>query len=294
MSSTVMTRSSTRRPSALSVPSRRPHRTRQPVVLALRALLTMSYAVPLLWIVLTSFKSRNDVLKSEAAFIFTPTLDAYEAAFSPALLVALSQSVVIATASTAIVLLLAVPAAYALARIRGALPTVALTILIVLQMVPQTATVIPLFELFGSVRILDSNLAMILADAALMTPYAIILLRPFFRSVPVALEEAAAVDGASGIRTFASIVLPIVRNGVATTATLVFLIVWGEFLYAVNFFLTPGNYPLSALLAQQVSSYGINWSGLMALAVITSLPILALFLFTYRLLKEGLTVGAVK
>jgi len=80
----------------------------------------------------------------------------------------------------------------------------------------------------------------------------------------------AAVDGASGIRTFTSIVLPIVRNGVATTATLVFLIVWGEFLYAVN------------------------WSGLMALAVITSLPILALFLFTYRLLKEVLTVGAVK
>jgi multiple sugar transport system permease protein len=267
-------------------------RPRRPAVATIRTALTFVYAVPMLWIVLTSFKNRNDVVGT--ALFFTPTLDAYERALSPALFIALSQSLVIATASTVIVLVLAVPAAYALARVRGVLPTIALSLLIVLQMVPQTATVIPLFQVFGRLGILDTNLAIILADAALMTPYAIILLRPFFRSVPVALEEAGSVDGASSFRVFFSLVLPLVRNGVATTGTLVFLIVWGEFLYAVNFFLTPGNYPLSALLAQQVSSYGIDWSGLMALGVITSIPILVLFVFSYRLLKEGLTVGAVK
>lgn len=272
----------------------RQRQTPRPVSAALRVALSVVYAIPLLWIVLTSFKSRGDVLGAETALIFTPTLDAYERAFSPALFTALLQSVVIAGAATALVLAFAVPAAYALARVRGWLPSVSLTVLIVLQMVPQTATVIPLFQVFGSVRILDSNLAIILADAALMTPYAIILLRPFFRAVPTALEEAGSIDGASGPRIFLSLVLPLVRNGVATTATLVFLIIWGEFLYAINFFLSPGNYPLSALLAQQVSSYGVDWSGLMALAVITSLPILVLFLFSYRLLKEGLTVGAVK
>lgn len=268
--------------------------TRRPVSVAIRVVLAVVYAVPMIWIVLTSFKNRNDVIGTDTTFFFTPTLESYQAAFSPALFTALMQSVVIATASTAIVLAVAIPAAYGLARVRGILPTLALSLLIILQMVPQTATVIPLFQVFGGVRILDSNAAIILADASLMTPFAIILLRPFFRSVPTALEEAGSVDGASGFRVFRSIVLPVVRNGIATTATLVFLIVWGEFLYAVNFFLTPGNYPLSALLAQQVSSYGINWPGLMALGVITSIPILVLFVFTYRLLKEGLTVGAVK
>ena len=106
-------------------------------------------------------------------------------------------------------------------------------------------------------------------------------LRPFYSLVAaITAEELGHVE--------------LVSNGIATTGTLVFLISWGEFLYAVNFFLTPGKYPLSALLAQQVSAYGINWPGLMALTVITSIPILILFSFTYRFLKEGLTLGAVK
>ncbi|MDY2669089.1 carbohydrate ABC transporter permease [Schaalia hyovaginalis] len=193
-----------------------------------------------------------------------------------------------------IVVVIAVPAAYALARLNGALVGASLFILIMLQMLPQTSTVIPLFQLFGTIGLLDTNAAVMLADAALMTPFSIILLRPFFRSVPMALEEAASIDGASSVRTFFSIVLPIVRNGIATTSVVVFLIIWGEFLYAVNFFQNPINYPLSALLAQQVSSYGINWPGMMALGVVSAIPIIIIFSASYRLLREGLSVGAVK
>jgi multiple sugar transport system permease protein len=137
-------------------------------------------------------------------------------------------------------------------------------------------------------------MAVVLADAALLTPFATLLLRPFFRAVPPQIEEASSIDGAGMLRTFWSVVLPVARNGVATVGTLTFLLAWGEFLYAVNFYLTPGQYPLSALLAQQVSAFGINWPGLMALAVLTSIPILVVFSSTYRLLRDGLTVGAVK
>jgi multiple sugar transport system permease protein len=191
-------------------------------------------------------------------------------------------------------LVIAIPAAYGLARVSGTITTVCLAILIILQMMPQTASVIPLFQIFGAWHLLNSTFGVILADSALLTPFATMLMRPFFRSIPEALEESAAIDGASSLRTFRSIVLPITRNGVATTGTLVFLLAWGEFLYTINFFLAPGKYPLSALLVQQVSAYGINWPALMALAVITSVPILVLFVFTYRLLREGLTLGAVK
>ncbi|MGP6171079.1 carbohydrate ABC transporter permease [Microbacterium sp. A196] len=266
-----------------------------PVAGPLRGVLFLIYAIPLLWILLTSLKAPGDVIGSQSSFFFTPTLDAYVAALSNAgLYTAMQQSLVIAAGTTALSLAIAIPAGYGLARYDARITTIMLGAMIVLQMLPQTANVIPLFQIFGGWGLLDSNLGLILADTALLTPFAILLLRPFFRAVPIAIEEAASLDGASTLRVFFSVMLPLARNGIATTGTLVFLLAWGEFLYAVNFFLSPVNYPLSALLAAQVSAFGINWPGLMALAVITSVPILVLFFFTYRLLREGLTLGAVK
>lgn len=267
----------------------------QPLASPMRVVLLLIYGIPIFWIILTSLKGSGDVIGSQASLIFTPTLDAYtEALGNAGLFVALQQSLVIAAGTTALTLAIAIPAGYGLARVDSRITTLALGLLIVLQMVPQTANVIPMFQIFGSWGLLDQNLGVIVADTALLIPFAVLLLRPFFRAVPAALEEAASIDGASVFRTFFSVMLPIARNGVATTGTLIFLLSWGEFLYAVNFLLSPGNYPLSALLAQQVSAFGINWPGLMALAVITSVPILILFVFTYRLLREGLTLGAVK
>ena len=265
-----------------------------PLAVAAKILLTLMYGVPIVWILLTSVKSSDDVFDPSRTFLFRPVTTAYVEALSGDLARALLQSVTIATCTTALVLLIAIPAAYGLARTRGLLPTAALGLLIVLQMMPQTATVIPLFQAFSGWRLLDTTAAVVLADAALLTPFATLLLRPFFRAVPPQIEEASSIDGAGMLRTFWSVVLPVARNGVATVGTLTFLLAWGEFLYAVNFFLTPGQYPLSALLAQQVSAFGINWPGLMALAVLTSIPILVVFSSTYRLLREGLTVGAVK
>jgi multiple sugar transport system permease protein len=274
--------------SAPSSPEPRRRRKRfEPVAGPLRVVLLLIYAIPILFIVLTSLKAPSDVISSQSSFLFTPTLEAYTTVLSNSgLLVAMQQSLVIAAGTTALTLLIAIPAGYGLARVDSRITTIGLGLLIVLQMVPQTANVIPLYQIFGAWGLLDQNIGVIIADTALLIP--------FVRAVPEALEEAASIDGASVIRTFWSIMLPIARNGVATTGTLVFLLSWGEFLYAVNFFLSPGNYPLSALLAQQVSAFGINWPGLMALGVITSIPILILFTFTYRLLREGLTLGAVK
>jgi multiple sugar transport system permease protein len=124
-----------------------------------------------------------------------------------------------------------------------------------------------------------------------MLPFCILLLRPFFRAVPREVEEAAQVDGAPKWRVFASIVLPLARNGVATAGALVFLITWGEFLYAITLLFEPSTYPISALLAQQHSNWGLDWPALMALASLSALPILVVYLFTYRLLTEGVSLG---
>lgn len=259
---------------------------------AIKMLLALSYGVPLIWIVLTSFKPSGQVFGSP--FSFTPTTAAYEEALGTGLLMALRQSLIISVGTTGVVLLLGVPAAYALSRVSGTFASLGLGMLIIFQMAPQTANVIPLFQILGSWGALDSLSAVIIADTALLTPFAVMLLRPFFKGVPFAIEEAAHIDGAGLIRTFWSVILPIARNGIFTVGTLVFLLSWGEFLYAVNFMLSPGTYPLSALLSQQVSAFGINWPGLMALSVITSIPILIVYAFAYRSLRDGLTVGAVK
>lgn len=269
------------------------HTKAGPIAILMKALLTLIYGLPLIWIVLTSFKSSSDIMDS-SNFFFRPTITAYVESLNGDLVQALVQSIIIASGTTALVLVIAIPAAYGLARTSGFIAYVGLGLLIVFQMMPQTATVIPLFQVFSKWFLLDSTFGVIIADAALLTPFATILLRPFFRAVPPQLEEAASIDGSGMIRTFWQIVLPVARNGVFTAGTLIFLLAWGEFLFSVNFFLTPGKYPLSALLAQQVSAFGINWAGLMALAVLSSIPILIVFSSTYRLLKDGLTVGAVK
>jgi multiple sugar transport system permease protein len=167
-----------------------------PVAAATKTLLTLMYGVPILWILLTSFKSPADVFDRGATFLFRPTLSAYVANIDPTLWQALGQSVTIAVCSTALVLLIATPAAYGLARTRGWLPTLGLALLIVLQMLPQTANVIPLFQIFSSWRILDTTMAVVLADTALLAPFATLLLRPFFRAV----RACCARSGASSSR----------------------------------------------------------------------------------------------
>ncbi len=266
---------------------------REPVAFTVRVLLYVVYGLPLVWIVLTSLKRQGDVVGG--SILSAPSFEAYaEALANPALGTALAQSAQIAIGTTAFVLALGVPFAYALRRVNGLFAGVVLGLLIFLQMVPQTANIIPLFAIFSRLHLLDTTVGVVLADTAMLLPWAVLLLRPFFAAVPDAIEEAAALDGAGRLRTFFSVVVPIVRNGMATVGSLIFLVAWGEFLYAINLFVSPVNYPISALIAQQTSGYGIDWPGLMSLAVISSVPLLVVYVLSFRLLREGLSVGSVK
>lgn len=259
-----------------------------------KSIFAFFYGMPILWILLTSLKQEADVFSTQSSILFKPTLSTYRKLLTASLFESFINSVIIATCATLITLLVSVPAGYALARFSNRALAIGLTLLIIFQMIPQTATIIPLFQIFNRLGMLDSLPSVILADASLLTPFAILLMRPFFRAIPFALVEASQIDGATSWQSFWKISLPLARNGIATTATLIWIISWGEFLYAVNLILSPGSYPMSAILAQQVGGFGIFWPGLMALSVLASLPVAVLFIFTYRLLREGLTLGAVK
>jgi ABC-type glycerol-3-phosphate transport system permease component len=237
------------------------------------------------------------VLQDPNGLAFTPTLDTYAAVLGDGI-GAILTSLQIAVAVTAVVTVLAALAAYGLARYVdrtwNAVVAVVLAALLVLQMVPQPMTIIPLYGVLASWGLLGSLGGLILADVALLLPFAILLLRPFALAIPASLFEAAELDGAGRWRTFRSVSLPLLGNGIATVVAIVFISAWGEFVYAINLLPQGVVLPVSGLLAQQQSIYSTDWNDLMALAVITSLPLLAVFAVSQRRLTAGLSLGAVK
>ncbi|MBN9188556.1 carbohydrate ABC transporter permease [Microbacterium sp.] len=263
----------------------------------LKVVLILAYLIPLGWIVLTSLKDQAAVLQDPNGLIFTPTLQAYTDLFQTSV-GAIVTSLQIAVLVTAAVVLLAVPAAFALARRANVwvarVIAIGLAVLLVLQMIPQPMTVIPLYSVLASWGLLGSLGGLIIADIALMLPFAIMILRPFAMSIPRALYEAAEIDGATAWRSFRSITVPMMGNGIFTLMSVVFIGAWGEFVYAINFLPQGTVLPVSGLLASQNTTYAANWNNLMALAVITSLPLLVVFIVSQRRLINGLSLGAVK
>jgi ABC-type glycerol-3-phosphate transport system permease component len=262
-----------------------------------KVVLSVLYLVPLAWIIINSLKSDSDVLTQPNAMIFVPSLQAYGVVLLGGL-GAILTSLEIAVLVTGVILVVAVPAVYALASHVSPrwnrVVTILVTALLVLQLVPQPMTVIPLYSVLAAWGLLGSIPGLILADTALFLPFAIMLLRPFARSIPSAIYEAAEIDGASRWQVFVGITVPMLRNGMFIVFSFVFIGAWGEFVYAINFLTQGTAWPVSGILAQQISIYSVGWNRLMALAVITCLPLLIVFLFVQKRLVSGLSLGAVK
>jgi multiple sugar transport system permease protein len=256
--------------------------------------LFLLYSMPVVWLVSTSLKTNEDVYAHPASFVFRPHLSAYTDAFHEGIGQAAMSTFVIAGSTTAMCLLLGVPAAFGIARSRTRWVPVVLAVLILLQMIPQTSTLIPLYHLLGRWNLLGSYPGLIICDAALLLPFSIVLLIPSFRAIPAELDEAASMDGATIFGRFFRIAVPSVRSAAITVATLVFILSSGEFLYAISFLSDPSQYPMTATISQQIATYGINWPGLMAVSALASIPALVIFLAGQRSIVRGLTLGAVK
>lgn len=253
------------------------------------------YGIPGLFMIMTSLRTNADVYAQAFSFSFTPTVDAFlKLGDTYDMGAALWASIRITVVATVLVLVLGVPAAYALARLHNRLGALALSALILLQLLPASTLVIPLYQVLRTLGLLGSIPGVILAVTAYYLPFAILLMRPFFLNVPSEVEDAAELDGASRLVGFVQVVMPIARNGVITVGVLVAMIVWGDFMFPLTLLVDPADYPLNTLLAQQVSDFGVNWPRLMALAVTVSIPVVLLFLLMERRLSAGLSMGAIK
>ena len=272
-----------------------PRRVRTLILVALAALLLAVWAFPVLWALLTSFKTERDVLAYPPTLIFEPTLRNYRDVLfgSASLLPNLASSIIVAGVSTLATLLLAIPAAYALARLEFPGRRVSGFYILATQMLPPVGLIIPYYLVLQKAGALDTYWGLIVIYLTFSLPFAIWLMVSYFEDVPYEMEEAALLDRAGRVRALWHVILPQVRGGIAVTTIFVFLNAWNEFLFAV---VLGGNRVRTVTVAMFnfISVEQTQWARLAAGAMLAMAPVILIGLFAQRHIVKGLTVGAVK
>jgi multiple sugar transport system permease protein len=262
------------------------------------------YLFPVYWMVITSIKSMSAIFAYPPQFFpSAPTLDAYrEAVFENDIVrTAIRNSAIIAVGTMLLTLVLAAPAAYALARLRLPGGVVVLLLLLIAQLLPAIVIATPLFVLFSqlessfpALNLISSYQGLIIADTTATLPFAVIVLRPFFLAIPRELEAAAMVDGDTRFGAFRRIVLPLVRPGLVTVAVFSFLMAWGEFVFALSLNNDQNRQPITVAMNAFIGQYGTEWNNIMAVATTVAVPIIVVFAALQRFIVSGITAGATK
>jgi len=248
---------------------------------------------PVVWLLMMSFKTEVDALAMPPKLIFVPTLENYSGLLEARFLRPLLNSVVVATVTTVVSLALGVPAAYALSRGRTwATGGIAFWILAT-RMAPPIAFAIPFFLAYRTIGWLDTLSGLIVIYLTFNLSLVIWLMRAFFDGIPVSLEEAAWIDGASLGQTIRAVVLPLTAPGIAASAILCFLAAWNDFFFALV--LTRSSAMTAPVAIVNFMHYaGRDWGRITAGSIIVALPVIAFAVPVRRYLVSGLTAGAVK
>ncbi len=271
--------------------------TRNRLMLAIAIVLAVIYLFPLYWMYLTSLKSGSEMFANPPGFWpADPQWQTYAYVWESRNMGRyLWNSVLIASSAVALITVLGVGCAYVLARYRNVWVDIGLFLILMLQVLPASLMITPIFVGFSQVGLLDyPRLSVILAIAAKSMPFFVVLVRATFMAVPQELEEAALVDGNSRVGAFFNIVLPLARNGILVSAVLIFMQAFGEFVYSKSMIQAAELQPASVGLNSFMGPNTSEWNNIMAYATMYVTPILALFILLQRRIVSGLTSGALK
>lgn len=249
---------------------------------------------PILWMFLTSFKTEINAVSSVPQFFFQPTLENYTTINEQANYFQFAQnSVIISVGSTLLALLLAVPAAYAMAffptrRTKGTLMWMLST-----KMLPSVGVLVPIYILFRDSSLLDTRIGLIGIYTLINLPIAVWMIYTFFKDVPKEILEAGRMDGAKTRQELTHVLMPLSLPGIASTALLLIILSWNEAFWSINL-TTIRATPLTAFIASFSSPQGLFWAKLSAASTLAIAPILVFGWLSQRQLVRGLTFGAVK
>ncbi|WP_419892996.1 carbohydrate ABC transporter permease [Oceanobacillus kimchii] len=248
---------------------------------------------PILWILITSFKSGEDVYS--LSLIFEPTLDNFRALFNTENNFGkyYMNSIIVVFFTLIITLPVSVLAAYSISRYK--IPGKALLMFAILatQFIPLIVNVIPFFSAFRNWGLLDTTIALIIVNLGHTIPYAIWLIKGFMDSIPIDMEEAGSIDGASRLRILWNIVLPIAKPGIITATVFCFVVVWNEFMFAL--ILTSREaITLPVALSYFIGENGVVWNEMAAAGVIYVIPTIIFMLIVRKEFVKGMSAGAIK
>jgi N,N'-diacetylchitobiose transport system permease protein len=251
---------------------------------------------PAYWMINTAFKPPNEVLTFTPHFLPQhPTFDNFLSAVkAPLFLVDLRNSLIITVSSVAAALVVGFLGALAVARFRFYGRRTLIMVVLLVQMVPFIALLIPLFLMLNGAQLTNTLPGVIAVYAVLILPYTVWTLRGFIANVPRELDEAALIDGCSRWQTFTRVILPLTGPGLVATSIYGFIQAWNEFIIINTLNNSPENQNLMAWLLNNQTQRETFWGPLMAGAIITSLPVVIFFLVIQKNIAAGLTAGAVK
>ena len=262
------------------------------------AIIVIWCLIPAYWMVVTSFREVGFTYDTTPFFSHV-TLDNYATAFSTNLgnhfARALVNSLIIATSTTVVALLVGVSAAYALARLEFRAKYLVLGFILAASMFPGVALVTPLFQLFTNLNWIGTYQALIIPDISFVLPLSIYILVSFFREMPWELEESARIDGCTKSQAFRKIIMPLAAPGIFTTAILAFIAAWNEFLIASQLS-NDVTQPVTVAIASFTGSqpHQEPYTAVMAAGTIVTIPLVIMVLLFQRQIVAGLTAGAVK
>jgi multiple sugar transport system permease protein len=272
-------------------------RSRVPWSTLLGALIVGVYLFPVYWMVTGSVKSQNDLFATPPQLVPRhPQFHTWtsEILNSSQVFHYILNSFIVASGTMLLSVALAAPAAYALAKLPMRGKSLLLLFCLSSLMLPAIMLATPLFVVFSRLHLTDSLWGLVLADTTLALPYAIVLLRPTFASIPKELAEAAQIDGSSTFGAFARVVLPLARPGIATVAVLSFLWGWGDLVFALTLTSDESKRVVTTGLANFFGAFATDWSGAMAFCTLAMLPPLIVFVLAQRQVVTGLAAGGTK
>jgi multiple sugar transport system permease protein len=255
---------------------------------------TMLMLFPVYWMVANSFETNQQIFSIPAALVPTQLTSSSYATVWHTQLSHLGTSLIVALGTAMVSILIATPAAYALARFHLRVTLLIVFVLLLAQMIPTVTLTTPMFLIFNQFGLINTYPGLILADSTYAVPFAVLILRAFMLSLPFELTEAAFVDGAGEWGAFIRVMLPLAVPGVVTAGLFAFLFAWGDFIYALTLTTSNTIEPVSLSIFNYLGQYNNAWGSAMAVAALASIPAAILLIVFQRYITTGLTAGALK
>ena len=255
---------------------------------------TMLMLFPVYWMVANSFETNRQIFSIPVAVVPTQLTFSSYATVWQTQLTHLVTSLIVALGTALVSIVIATPAAYALAHFHLRVTVIIVFVLLLAQMIPTVTLTTPMFLIFNQFGLINTYPGLILADSTYAVPFAVLILRAFMLSLPFELTEAAFVDGAGEWGAFLRVMLPLAMPGVVTAGLFAFLFAWGDFIYALTLTTSNNIEPVSLSIFNYLGQYNNAWGSAMAVAALASIPAAILLIVFQRYITTGLTAGALK